>query len=227
MLSDVWLFLLHKPKIPTLIKFETEAERQNYSFRIMQRMDMGTDQYSILNIHKIGVEAPAKYVFEELLKWDGDSTCWPNYLAKVGRIDTKLSNIELFLFGLKRYPFGLKKGFPGFRFIPLFRLKALKFQLTPDPVDFDNARYLLYKSSGGYPIGIFSMYVRSSIRDQGETGQSQLFFVVGFNFYGKEDWPNIKLINRLWEWVHDRATANILNRIKQLSEWRFEKIRNG
>ncbi|MFQ5446964.1 MAG: hypothetical protein ACE5FF_08520 [Saprospiraceae bacterium] len=193
----------------------------------MQRLGISTDQYSILNIHKIGVHTPAKYVFEELLKWDGDSTCWPNYLAKVGRIDHQLDNIELFLFGHRKYPFGLKKGFLGFKFIPLFKLKALKFQLLPDPVDFDNARYLLYKSSGGYPIGIFAMYVRSSIDHQKEGGQAQLFFVVGFNFYGKENWSHNKLINRIWEWVHDRATANILNRIKQLCEWRFEKIQNG
>ncbi|TAK44997.1 MAG: hypothetical protein EPO28_04135 [Saprospiraceae bacterium] len=227
LLSDCLFFLLHKPEIPTLIKFETEEERRNYSLRIMQRLGISTDQYSILNIHKIGVDTPASYVFEELLKWDGDSTCWPNHLANVGRIDRQLDNIELFLFGRRRYPFGLKNGFLGLKFIPLFRLKALKFQLLPDTFDFDNARYLLFKSSGGYPIGIFSMYVRSSIDGLNEAGQAQLFFVVGFNFYGKENWPNIKIVNRLWEWVHDRATANILNRIKQLSEWRFEKIQRG
>jgi hypothetical protein len=227
LLSDCRFFIFHKPKIPTLIKFQTKEERRNYSFRIMQRLGISTDQYAILNIHKIGVDTPAKYVFEELLKWDGDSTCWPNHLANVDRIDHQLDDIELFLFGRRRYPFGLKKSFFGLKFIPLFNLKALKFQLLPDPVDFDNARYLLFKSSGGYPIGIFSMYVRSSIDHQKEGEQAQLFFIVGFNFYGKENWPNIKLVNRLWEWVHDRATANILNRIKQLSEWRFEKIQKG
>ena len=92
--------------------------------------------------------------------------------------------------------------------------------------DFDNARYLLYRSSGGYPIGIFAMYVRSSIKELGETSQSQLIFAVSFNFYGKEKEVN-KVVNRIWEGLHNRVTTNVLNRVKQLSEWRIEKMQNG
>lgn len=91
----------------------------------------------------------------------------------------------------------------------------------------DNARYLLYKCSGGYPIGVFTMYVRSSIKDQNEKEQSQLFLMVGFNFYGKEGWSDKKIINRTWELIHNRVNSNVLNRIKQLSEWRFDKIKRG
>jgi hypothetical protein len=193
----------------------------------MQRLKIDVNKYSILNMHKIGIDVPARYIFEELETWNGMSTCWPNHIANVGRIDDKLENIQMFLFGLKKYPFGFKNNFLGFRFIPLFNLKAIHFHEIPEQIDSDNARYLLYESSGGYPIGIFSMYVRSSISDEQEKHQSQLFIIVGFNFYGKEEWAEKKLINRLWEAVHDRVTSNVLNKLKQLSEWRFQKLQDG
>jgi uncharacterized protein YbjT (DUF2867 family) len=225
--SDIRCFMLHKPEIPTLIKFNSESERQNYSYRILQRLHIGVSKYKILNIHKIGINAPAKYVFEELLKWNGDSSCWPNYIAKVSQKNNRLENLSIYLFGWMKYPFWLKNGLFGLNFIPLFKLNAINFQKTPDPMAPDNARYLLYKSSGGYPIGVFAMYVRSSIANQQEEEQSQLFLMVGFNFYGKENWSKRKIINRTWELTHDRVTSNVLNRVKQLSEWRFEKIQNG
>jgi hypothetical protein len=113
------------------------------------------------------------------------------------------------------------------KFIPLFQLNALRIQHLPDPSDFDNARYLLYNCSGGYPIGIFAMYTRSSIPDQQEKDQTQLFMVVGFNFYGREDLSGDRFVNRLWEKIHNRVTANIMHRFKQLCEWRFQKIQEG
>jgi hypothetical protein len=226
-LSDICYFLLHKPAIPTLIECYSPVERENYSQRILQRLDTSVGNYVILNIHKIGIEAPVRYVFEELLHWDGDSTCWPNYVAKVERINGRLERIHIFLFGKKKYPLGFKKSFFGLKYIPLFNLDAIKIQHLPDPADFDNARYLLYKCSGGYPIGIFSIYARSPIAELQEEEQTQLFFVVGFNFYGKEEWTKIRFINKIWEKIHNRVTANILNRFKQLCEWRFEKVQEG
>jgi hypothetical protein len=71
------------------------------------------------------------------------------------------------------------------------------------------------------------MYVRSSIAEQGEIEQTQLFFAVGFNFYGKENRSNTGIVNKTWEKVHNRVTANILNRFKQLCEWRFQRIQEG
>jgi hypothetical protein len=97
----------------------------------------------------------------------------------------------------------------------------------PDPNDVDNARYLLYESSGGYPIGIFSMYVRTSIPERGEKEMTQLFMLVGFNFYGKKNLSRLNFVNRIWEAIHNRASAHIASRFKQLCEWRFEKITNG
>jgi hypothetical protein len=226
-LSDISYFFLNKPEIQTLVKFESESERLSYSQRIMQRIGININRYTILNMHKIGIEAPVSYVFEELLKWNGDSTCWPNHIANVNLKEGRLEDIQINMFGFTKYPFGLKKGIFGMNFVPLFNLNAIKFQKTPDPVNFDNARYLLYESSGGYPIGIFSPYIRSSIAARKEEEQTQLFLLVGFNFYGKEEWSKKKIINKLWESIHDRVTSNVLNRFKQLCEWRFEKIQEG
>lgn len=225
-LSDIKHFLINKPQKQTLIKFESEEKRKEYNQRILQRVGVDVDKNFILNIHKIGVEAPVGYIFNELLNWNGDSTCWPNHVARAERIDDNIENIEILPFGLKKYPFGFKKSFLGLNLIPLFCLSAIRIKRMPDAFDFDNARYLLYDCSGGYPIGIFAMYVRSSIEELGETAQSQLIFAVSFNFYGKEKEAN-KLVNRVWENTHNRVTTNVLNRVKQLSEWRLDKIQNN
>jgi hypothetical protein len=226
-LSDIRHFFLHKPDIPTLIRFDSEEERENYSHRIIQRLGISVEKYTVLNIHKIGIDVPVRYVFEELLNWDGDSTCWPNHIAEVERIDGRLERIKIFLLGKRKYPFGFKKSFCGLKFIPLFKLDELRFQYLPDEMDLDNARYLLYECHGGYPIGIFSIYTRSSIADQQEKEPTQLFMVVGFNFYGKEGMAESHILNRTWEKIHNRVTANIMNRFKQLCEWRFYKIQQG
>lgn len=225
--TDIKYFLLHKPEQPTLIKYATVEERDNYNLRMMQRTGIDPNNYSVLNIHKIGVEAPVSYIFNELLQWNGDSTCWPNHIAKVDRIENDLKRIQIQPFGWKKYPFSFMKSFFGFKMIPLFNLNAIQVKQVPDSFDFDNARYLLYKCSGGYPIGVYVMYVRSSIPSMGETAQSQLIFAVGFNFYGKEDWQRRrKLVNRIWEGLHNRVTSNVLNRVKQLGEWRIHGIQN-
>jgi len=225
-LSDIRYFFLSNPKIKTLVKFDRESDRQDYIDRILQRTGIGVDKYRMLNIHRIGVESPASYLFEELLRWNGDSVCWPNHIARVKLIDNNLETIRVSLFGLSRNLLGLRDGIFGFHFLQLFNLDAIKIQTIPDPTDNDNARYLLYKCSGGYPIGVFSMYVRSSIPEIGETEMSQLFIVVGFNFYGKEALSKVNVLNKTWEAIHNRVTTNIAHRFKQLSEWRFEEIKN-
>ena len=199
----------------------------DYRQRIAQRIGYDVDKYSVLNVHRIGVEVPVKYVFEELLRWDGDSTCWPNHIANVERQNGELEHIQIYLFKRRKYPFKFKKSFLGLKFIPLFNLNVLKFLHFPNPNDFDNARYLLYESNGGYPIGIFSMYVRSPIANLNEKAQAQLFFAVGFNFYGKELPSRRNPINWLWEKIHNRVTANVLNRMKCLAEWRFQGLQTG
>ena len=223
--TDVWYFLLQKPKEKTLIKFETDEKREEYKQRVMQRVGIDVNKNYVLNVHQIGVNAQVSYIFNELLNWNGDSTCWPNHVAKVERNHDSIEEIRILPFGWKKYPFAFMKSFLGLHIIPLFYLNSIRIKSVPDAFDFDNARYLLYRSSGGYPIGIFAMYVRSSIAEMGEKSTSQLVFAVSFNFYGKEKKAN-KVVDKLWELVHNKVTANVLNRIKQLSEWRVEKMKN-
>jgi hypothetical protein len=225
-LSDIRYFFLSNPKPKTLVKFENEQERENYTARILQRTGIGVDKYRMLNIHKIGIEAPASYMFEELLRWNGESNCWPNHIAKLKLIDNQLSKISVTLFGLAQRNAGNVNRKSRFHFLQLFNLDAIKIQKIPDPSDNDNARFLLYKCSGGYPIGVFSMYVRSSIPEIGEEEMSQLFILVGFNFYGKESLSEVTILNKTWEAIHNRVTTNVAHRLKQLSEWRFEHIKN-
>ena len=224
-LTDIYCFLFNNPKIQTKIEFQTTQERINYNQRVIQRIGIDVEKYNILNIHKIGIDAPCMYVFNELLNWNGDST-WPSHIARVVKKDDTIDEISILPFGWKKYPFGMKKGFLGYNFIPLFNLNLIRMKRNPDSFDFDNARYILYDSNGGYPIGIFGMYVRTSIPEMGETTTSQLIFTVSFNFYGKHG-KNFRLMNKIWESIHNRVTANVLNRMKQLCEWRLEHICNG
>lgn len=223
LLTDIWYFLVNKPKPETLLRFQNEGDRDNYNKRILQRLGITPDNFTILNIHQIGVNAPPSYVFNELLKWSGESTCWPNHIARVDRIGDRLEEIRILPFGWSKYPLGLKS-LLGFKLIPLFLMNSIRFKTVPDSFDFDNARYLLYQCSGGYPIGFFSMYVRSSIAEIGETEPSRLFIIVGFNFYGKTDWAKKRMVNRIWEIVHNRVTSNVIHRLKILCEWRLEQI---
>ncbi len=225
--TDVFHFLLHSPSIPTRVDSDSESQRQNYGHRIIQRLDIDVNKYAILNIHKIGIEAPASYIFEDLLQWNGDSTCWPNHIANVVHNDNDLEKIKIYLFGGIKNPFQRPQKPMDLKGISLFNLKALKILQVPEKFDVDNGRYLLYHCSGGYPIGVFAMYVRSSIGEQNEKEQAQLFMIVGFNFYGREALSKKRWINQPWQMVHDRVSANILNRFKQLCEWRFDKIQSG
>ena len=226
--TDILYFFVHKPEHPTLIKFDSEEDRYEYNLRIMQRIGIDSTQYSVLNINKIGIDAPVSQIFRELMNFRGNPSCWPNHIAKVDRVDNDLKHIRMLPFGWKRYPFKFMKSFFGLPVIPLFQLDAIEVKDVPDLHDFDNARYFLYECSGGYPIGILAIYVRSSIPEMGETEKSQLIFGVGFNFFGKQKWQEKrKLVGVIWEWVHNRVTANVLNRLKQLSEWRHDSIQKN
>jgi hypothetical protein len=225
-LGDVLEFFLHRPKTSTLIEFQTQADREDYSLRIMQRLDIDVSSYSVLNLHQIGVEAPVQNVFEEVLQWSGHSSCWPNHLATVELPEGRVDRIDIRPMGLCRIPFGAGSRI-GWNVPPLFALEAREIQRTPDQFGSDNARYVLYSCSGGYPIGIVSIYVRSSVAEQGETERTQVFFGVGFDFYGKESLSRARPLMRVWEGVHNRVTANVLNRFKQVCEWRFQRIQQG
>lgn len=220
LLCDLRYYFLKKPKIKTLIEHKSQQEKESISYRIMQRIGVPVNEYSVLNIHKIGIEVPVKYVFEELLQWDGNSNYWPNKIARVKRINGSLEKILIYFMGIDKITlWGLLGN--GIKIKPLFNMSALKFQFTTPTTDTDNARYLLYNCNGGYPIGIFNLYVRSSIYDQNEKEQTQLFSLVAFNFYGRKNWFYSNLINPVWEKIHNRVTNNILNRMKTEFESKF------
>lgn len=225
--TDIKYFLINKPPVETLVNIETDAEKQYYYNSILQRIGVKVDNYKLFNIHKIGVEAPSSYLFEELLKWDGDSVYWPNHIAKVNLIDNKLEKIQIFLFGKTKPVWGIKKGILKWRLFHLFDLEAIRIHKTPTQNDLDNARYLLYKCKGGYPIGVFTMYVRSSIPEIGEKEMSQLFIMVSFNFFGKIWLSKIGFIKNIWEFFHNRVTSMVVYRFKELCEWRLERLVNG
>jgi hypothetical protein len=224
--TDIRHYFLHRPKIKTLIKFNTVEDRHVYCESIMQRIGIDVDRYRLLNIHRIGIEAPASFLFNELMKWNGDSLCWPNHIAHVNLHDPALEEIQITLFGRAGIPADGKRNFFYPHFPQLFMLKALRIQPLPDQTDTDNARYFLYECSGGYPIGVFSIYVRTSIPERGEHAMSQLFFMVGFNFYGKTSLSKLNFINATWEGIHNRVTSNVVNRFKLLCEWKFEHFKN-
>jgi hypothetical protein len=224
-ISDIRQYLLHRPERPTLVLFGDVAERHAYSASIMQRVGIDVEQYRLLNIHRIAIEVPAGIIFDELLRWDGDSICWPNHIARVNLQEGKLEDIVISLIGKTGWTSETHHRFALFKWPRLFILKALRIQATPSDFDTDNARYLLYRCTGGYPIGVFSMYVRSSIPERGETAMSQLFIMVSFNFYGRKSLTGMNLVNRIWEAIHNRVTANVANRFRILMEWKFEHFK--
>ncbi len=222
--GDVRAFFLQRPKLATWIATPPGQARKDYGRRILQRIGVDVSGHSVLNLHQIGVEAPARYVFDELLAWDGDSSCWPNHIATAERIGPGIDKFFIRPFGLARIPL---LGRSGWKIPPLFELDALRVQSSPGEFDQDGARFMLFSCKGGYPIGIFVYFVRSSIAARGETGMTQVFLAVSFDFYGQKKWPGFRLVHRIWEIVHNRVTANVLHRFKQLCEWRFERTSEG
>jgi len=226
-LNDITAYLLHRPLVDTLVKYDSPAARQEYTQRVLQRLQLDVSLCSVFNIHQIGIQAPVRHVFDEIMKWDGDSTCWPNHIAEVQRQRGDIDHMSIFLFGQRQYPFGRKHRFLGLRYIPLFNLTVIRVQQQADTTEADNARYVLFRTTGGYPIGHFCMFARSPIAALGETEMTQVFMMVGFNFYGRKSTWVSRRVSKVWEVVHNRVSANILNRFRHLCERRFNRLEEG
>jgi hypothetical protein len=222
-LSDIQRFVFHRPAIPTFIESKSDELRDEYEHRIRQRLGLSVSEYAIMNIHKIGIAAPGSYIFEEFLGGETVRRCWPGHIATLERIDGTFEHQHVYLLGRKKRFLGLEYDLFGLNIVPLFTMNAIKVQRFPEPSDFDSQRYVLYDCSGGYPVGMFCCYVRSSIEELGETEESQVFMAVVFNFYGKKDWPEHHIVNTTWERIHNRVTANILNRFKRLCEIKLHR----
>lgn len=227
LLSDLRQFVVRRPTAPTLVRFASPEARQEAGSRILQRLGVCVSQYGVLNVHRIGVAAPGRLIFEEFASGAVAEACWPNHLAALDRDGGGIEHVRVFLLDRRVTLFGLRSGFLGLDFIPLFQLDLLKRQDTAAPDAVDDGRFLLYSCSGGYPIGIFGVYVRSSLPGTDEEGESQVFILVSFNFFGKRTWPGLGLVQRVWEWVHNRVTSNVLNRLKNLCEARCRDVRGG
>lgn len=209
-LEDLRLYVLRRPARATLVAADSPEQREELTRRILQRLGVNVASYVVLSLHRIGVEAPARSVFEELQRWDVTESCWPRHLAALERVNDQVDCVRVCLLGWQ-----------------LFQMDLLERQDVPSPLDVDNTRLLLYSCSGGYPIGIFSVVVRSSLDALGEREQSQVFFLVSFDFWGKKGARRIRLVKPVWEWIHNRVTANILNRFKALCEARFQELTNA
>jgi len=98
LLTDIKYFFTRKPAIGTYVKIHSEEEKKEISQRIFQRTGVIVDNYNVLNLHKIAVDTPAQYLFEEVMKWDGNSCWWPNHIAHVSYLDNDKKNIKINLF---------------------------------------------------------------------------------------------------------------------------------
>ena len=218
LVGDVRSYLLARPKVPTLVDLAGPGDRQTYCDRILERLGVSVDDFTVLNIHRVGVNAPLDLVWNAVMSWNAGVSYWPSRIAWPERQAGGIFHIDIYLMGWKRAPLGLGSGVFGLPFIPLFRLDLLKIQQNPPPEQTDRPRFLLYGCSGGYPIGIFSIYVREAIEGRGEREPSQVFFLVAFDFYGRKELARRRMLRWIWTRIHNRVTANVLSRFKQLCE---------
>jgi hypothetical protein len=204
-----------------LIDASSEAGRGKYTRRIHDRLRVEVSNYAVLNIHRIGIDAPAERVFEEILDWKVAARCWPGHLATLERAAHSPEHVDVFLLGRRKKLPGIKLDLFGLNVVPLFTMNLVKLQREPGTSALENARYMLYECSGGYPVGAFCVYVRPPIPHEGEIEQTQVFMAVWFNFYGRKD--HARVVNKVWELIHNRVTGNVLNRVKQLCETRHRE----
>jgi hypothetical protein len=217
-LSDIRNFVFHRPEIPTQVAVESDSWREDYTRRIAERTGVDVSVYSILNIHRIGIDATIETVFDEVERWEGGSACWPDYLATIEQTPGEQDGFRVVLFGRSGAMRWLR-GRLGPDFGTLFVATVSEARRIPDLQDTENARFFLWNCSGGYPIGVFSIFARSRIADRGEIEPTHLFFAVGFNPYGS--WTLGRIggpLRSAWQFAHDRVTSNVLNRFKRLCE---------
>lgn len=221
-LSDIKHFFIEKPEKDTFINFQSAKERRQYNQLIFERTGIDVEKYKMLNIHQIAIDVPTDYLFAELMKWNSESCWWPNHIAKVHVLDAQLSRINVFLFGKLNFSLKKQNKSPEFHLLRLFNFKLIQKEQNQSVNSTNNGHYLLYECSGGYPIGVFTLFVRDSIPGNKEICKSQLFMMVSFNFYGIKALSKIKMITKTWEAIHNRASSNSLNRIKHYCEMNYK-----
>ena len=226
LVSDVTGFVLHRPEVTTHVSVESDSWREDYTLRIAQRTGVDVSVYSILNIHRIGINAPVEVVFEEVERWNGGSYAWPDHIAMIEEIPDEPDGFRVIFLGHTAIMRWLRRRL-GPQFGMLFRATVVEARRVPNAQDLDNARFFLWNCSGGYPLGVFSIFVRSSIPERGETDPTQVFFAVGFNPFGHAFLGRIRPIRTIWQAVHDSVTSNVLNRFKHQCEASFRDLQLG
>lgn len=199
-LSDCARFIVRSPAEQTFLDLSQPGRREIYDSRVLERLGVNVAEADVLNIHRIGIEAPPEIVWSDVAKWNPDAGYLPERIVRCAWEDENHERGGVRLLGLS--------------FLPLFRLNLVRRQDVPPPNDPDHARYVLYRCSGGYPMGVFSIYIRSRIAAEGEVEPTQMFFMVSFDFFGKKHWLGARAVRPVWESVHNRVTAQILNRFK-------------
>ncbi len=226
LVSDVTGFVFHRPEVTTHVAVESDSWREDYTLRIAQRTGVDVSVYSILNIHRIGIDAPVEVVFEEVERWNGGSYTWPDHIATIEEIPGEKDGFRVVVLGHTGVVRWLRKRL-GRQFGTLFRATVAEARRVPNAQDLDNARFFLWNCSGGYPIGVFSIFVRSSIPERGENESTQVFFAVGFNPFGRAFLGRIGPVRTAWQFVHDSVTSNVLNRFKRQCEDSFRDLQRG
>ena len=92
---DLVGYFLSRPPRPTRVPLETPAERENYDSRILQRLGISVADYSVLNIHQIGIEAPTTFVWDALTRWRPDGGYWPNTIARAVFAGNRPDHVEV------------------------------------------------------------------------------------------------------------------------------------
>ena len=67
LITDFFNFFLHQPKIPTLVMLNSLRSREEYTKRVLQRIGIEVSGYSVLNFHKVAINAPVNVIFGEFI----------------------------------------------------------------------------------------------------------------------------------------------------------------
>jgi hypothetical protein len=97
--GDLLTYFVQRPPVPTLVRFSNPVQRDDYLARIRQRVGLGVERFAILNVHRIGIDAPLMLVWQKSLEWGPDSTYWPMRIAPMERPDGSNHWLEVYLFG--------------------------------------------------------------------------------------------------------------------------------
>jgi len=197
--SDFVSFFLRRPRERTLIDLSSPGARAEYDQRVFERLGISVADNDVLNIHRIGIDAPDALVWDVWSRRDANTLYWPTRIAFPAWHDGNGAEGKLLLFG-----------HPA---LPIFRADLIRRCEVPADSDPNRARYALYRCSGGYPMGVFAMYVRPRTAAD-DTDATQVFFLVAFDFFGKKQWLGTRAVRPIWEPIHNRVTSHVLNRFK-------------